>query len=629
MKYVADNEELIAEWDWDKNSKLNYDPKKLSVSSQEKVWWRCKEGHSWQATVANRYYRKYGCPYCVGKIVIAGINDLATIKPDLVEYWDKSKNESLLPTEISVSSGKKVWWICKKCGESFQRRVADMKRPYCSRCAQFFKTIKKEDSLGCMYPKLLEEWDYEKNVISPYEIKPHYNGKVYWICKKHKTSFYCSPDYRLSHNYGGCLECKKETLSKLHKKPKKDLSFIEKYNDIIEKYYDFTQNTDIDLSNVSYKSNRKANWKCKNCGTTWISKFQDMAEGRKCPKCETKKFKSFPEQCLFYYVQYYFNNVIWGYNKNSDINELDIFIPDKKIAIEYDGEHYHKSIKKDAKKDMACARKGIKLIRIREPYCPKYESSSIKIYRLRSDQDDKYVDLNNTIKIVLKIIEETIEYDVNIDRDLSSINELSALIEVSNSFENNYPKLAKQWDWQKNGKVKPSMVSKCSDNEYYFICQTCGESFKRRIASLVRSNVCECKTCARKRAHKKRGIAPKEKSIGYLYPSIAKELISSNNENIDIYTIYAKSSKKYLWKCSCGNIYEMSPDARVSGHACPECAKKSRKLKRAKKVICIETKEIFNSISEAGRIKKVDISDITKVCKGKQQTAGGYHWKYV
>ena len=197
-------------------------------------------------------------------------------------------------------------------------------------------------------------------------------------------------------------------------------------------------------------------------------------------------------------------------------------------------------------------------------------------------------------------------------------------------FENNYPKLAKQWDWQKNGKVKPSMVTKCSDNEYYFICQTCGESFKRRIATLVRSNVCECKTCARKRAHKKRGIAPKEKSIGYLYPSIAEELLNDKNKGIDIYGIYPGSQKKYFWKCkNCGNIYEMSVNNRVNGHLCPKCAIENRKLKRGKKVICVETKEIFNSISEAGRIKKVDISDITKVCKGKQQTAGAYHWRYV
>ena len=543
--------------------------------------------------------------------------------------WDMNNKQELHPEQISVSSQNKVWWKCESCGESFLRRVADMKKPYCSKCTHFFKTIKNEQSLGVMHPKLLEEWDYNRNTISPYEIKPHYNGKVYWICKKHKTSFFCTPDYRICHNYGGCLECKKETLSELRKKPKKGLSFIEKYNDIIEKYYDFTQNTDIDLSNVSYKSNRKVNWKCKKCGTTWISKFQIMAEGRKCPKCETKKFKSFPEQCIFYYTQYYFNNTIWGY-KDNDISELDIFLPDKRIAIEYDGEYYHKQIRKDINKDNICKRKGIKLIRVREPNCPKYKSETIMIYRHRSDCDDNYIDLNNVIQTILTVINDTIKYDINIERDLSIIRQFSLLQETKNSLESNYPLFAKYWDSKINGTIRPSMVAQSSDKEYYFICETCGKSFKRRIASLIRANACECEICARKRAQKNRAIAPIEKSIGYLYPYIADELLNDKNKGIDIYGIYSGSQKKYFWKCkNCGNIYEMSVNNRVNGHLCPKCATENRKLKRGKKVICVETKEIFNSISEASRLKKVCASEICKCCKDNTKTASGYHWRYA
>lgn len=50
---------------------------------------------------------------------------------------------------------------------------------------------------------------------------------------------------------------------------------------------------------------------------------------------------------------------------------------------------------------------------------------------------------------------------------------------------------------------------------------------------------------------------------------------------------------------------------------------------RGKKVMCIETKEVFNSIREAESVKKC--CHIYNVCKGdpKRKTAGGYHWMFI
>lgn len=47
---------------------------------------------------------------------------------------------------------------------------------------------------------------------------------------------------------------------------------------------------------------------------------------------------------------------------------------------------------------------------------------------------------------------------------------------------------------------------------------------------------------------------------------------------------------------------------------------------RCKKIICVETGEIYNSISEAQKIKKC--SNISQVCRGIRKIAGGYHWRY-
>lgn len=53
--------------------------------------------------------------------------------------------------------------------------------------------------------------------------------------------------------------------------------------------------------------------------------------------------------------------------------------------------------------------------------------------------------------------------------------------------------------------------------------------------------------------------------------------------------------------------------------------------KKAKKVKCVETGEIFISTGEASRLKRVAQSDICR-CANKsrgRKTAGGYHWEYV
>jgi len=49
-----------------------------------------------------------------------------------------------------------------------------------------------------------------------------------------------------------------------------------------------------------------------------------------------------------------------------------------------------------------------------------------------------------------------------------------------------------------------------------------------------------------------------------------------------------------------------------------------------KKVICVDTGEIFNSVKEAAISKNIKAtSNITLVCNGKRNTAGGFHWKFL
>lgn len=55
----------------------------------------------------------------------------------------------------------------------------------------------------------------------------------------------------------------------------------------------------------------------------------------------------------------------------------------------------------------------------------------------------------------------------------------------------------------------------------------------------------------------------------------------------------------------------------------------SHKGKTVRKVKCVETDIVYQSITEASKAVNRDSSSISKCCRGKQATVAGYHWIYV
>ena len=49
---------------------------------------------------------------------------------------------------------------------------------------------------------------------------------------------------------------------------------------------------------------------------------------------------------------------------------------------------------------------------------------------------------------------------------------------------------------------------------------------------------------------------------------------------------------------------------------------------QARKVICVETDEIFDSMTLAAQAKNINVGNISKVCQGKLKTTGNLHWRY-
>jgi len=124
------------------NSRRRLLPSDVHINSSEDVWWQCKKcpEHVWRAMV---WYRTRGadaqCPFCSGRSVCAD-NNLAVLYPGLAKQWH-SRNKPLLPTQVTPSSQKLVWWRCFKSADHvWEARVVDVVEVYdkgksaCSRC---------------------------------------------------------------------------------------------------------------------------------------------------------------------------------------------------------------------------------------------------------------------------------------------------------------------------------------------------------------------------------------------------------------------------------------------------------------------------------------------------------------
>ena len=135
---ASQHPELLAEWNKERNGDLK--PTDVIASSNKRVWWKCKEGHEWSGLIANQARRGKadpGCPYCSGRKVLAGYNDLDTTHSDIVAMWHPRMNKRLKPTGVQAISRKLVWWR-GECGHVYQMAVRDRVRakpgccPYCS-----------------------------------------------------------------------------------------------------------------------------------------------------------------------------------------------------------------------------------------------------------------------------------------------------------------------------------------------------------------------------------------------------------------------------------------------------------------------------------------------------------------
>ncbi len=601
--YLIDNAELMESWNYDKNTKFN--PSTLTLGSGIKVWWRCKEGHEWESRIADRYH--FGCPYCTGKKVLIGYNDLETFFPEVAKDWSYEKNGDLTPATVIKGSNKKVWWKCRVCGGEYEATISNRTRmgsgcPYCANQ----KVLVGFNDLQSQSPELALEWS-DKNTIKPTEVTPHSNQKVYWKCFLGHDDYLMSVKQRQSRQ--GCPICAQQSQTSF---PEQAIYFYLKqiFHDAINRY--IFEKKEIDIFIPS-----------KNMGIEYNGYFSHK---KKAKKDEAKKdFFSSVGITLLVVKEYKYDeekeNADFYIHERTTYDDLTFLITeiikclDSKVTI-----------------DINCKRDAIT---IKSQYVTIRKENSIAT--VRPDLVDRWnFEKNGSItpEMITLGTGQRFYWKCKIcGRSYlalpSAIAEGSVcskhrnlLKKEGNDLESKHPELLKYWDYEKN-EVLPSEIYGGGERVVYWKCEK-GHSYTKSILKHIRGE--GCPICAGKK------VLVGFNDLATISPEIAETWNYAKNGDALPTQFTAHSNKKFWWICEHGHEWEAKITNRVNVRGCPSCylinkSKRAINLYDAKNFSLISTFDSVKSVCEyLGLDYKKSNGTISNVCRRKQKTIMG---KYI
>lgn len=227
-----DRNDILARWDYDLNK---IDPFHVSYGSGSKYWFKCplnkheSEKQNVKSLVSGAI-KDFYCKRC-NSFAQWGIDMYGD---DFLEkYWDFEKN-NVDPWKIAKAANKYIYIKCNE--KSYHGTYKIMANHFysgkrCPYCAHTTGKVHKFDSLGYLYPKVIDIWS-KRNKYSPYELSCSNNRKIWLKCPNGIHKDYSVSVVDAVKNNFLCPDCSMElSCSKLENE-------VTKY--ILEKYPQYT-----------------------------------------------------------------------------------------------------------------------------------------------------------------------------------------------------------------------------------------------------------------------------------------------------------------------------------------------------------------------------------------------------
>ena len=346
----------------------------------EYIYFRCFKGHpNYKQLVKNHITSDgkplYSCPICAKESKVFKEYPSWVIE-DLVYEEDR---KSVL--ERKCTSNKILLFVCTKCGSFYEQSLYNHSigkrlcfscvRKYCGKSYKETMSKKRKPYPQWFIDELVNEEDKQRALVG--DISG--TEKLVFRClenEKHRN-YIQEVKNHICISTGtprcGCPECRYIKSAKRKKefcnKVRKDFP-LDMYSDV----YKESDRSLLENKRISY--NKKIEFLCPICGNVYEQIIKDHIRGKRCSYCSGKVSK---EEINVRNIidKFYKGEVI--YNNRSILRniELDIYIPDKKIAIEYNGSYWHRTLPggEGSKtknyhnyKYLSCLKKGIHLINI-------------------------------------------------------------------------------------------------------------------------------------------------------------------------------------------------------------------------------------------------------------------------
>ena len=239
-------------------------------------------------------------------------------------------------------------------------------------------------------------------------------------------------------------------------------SLYDLFPELISSYWDFEKNS-INPKDVPLSSHEEFWWKGYN-GSFKMPIHHLL---------ETTKGTSFPEQAISFFLKQ--NNIevinrhLISYGNHN--YELDIFLPQLNVGIEYDGVFWHsKKEAKDLKKNEIMEKYNITLVRIRE--------KGLKPTGIKNGKEIILTDLTND-SCLAACINELFMYIESISQfkfsqiQAENITKNKMLIRKQYALSYKGDSIANHWlnfFWDKDNSIEPYLVPYDSDEYFWFSC---------------------------------------------------------------------------------------------------------------------------------------------------------------
>ena len=355
--------------------------------------------------------------------------------------------------------------------------------------------------------QLLLEYDTTKNLKPVNGISSRAIDKVWWKCSKCGYEWESIIKSRTQKSISAhCPACRARE-GRGHKvlPGYNDLETWCKENNRLDILAEYSPKNKLKPSEISRgNDDMDIIWKCQKCGHEYKTKVRYRIKSLGCPKCRPIG-TSFVETAIYESLKQYINPIIHkyrGWNPDNPKQELDIYLPNLKLGIEYNGATWHSTDDvsfRDVQKAKACKQLGINLLTIDEVdrLGTKVEWIDSNLMVCSTSQDT----LPELVKEILRFISTVYKIPIqcsleDIKKSISSLRG-SYINKVDNSVAKLYPWVAALWDVEKNGDFTPDKVTPGTKYKAWFKCPICNQSYYSFIRKQVDGQ--RCPTCSRGR----------------------------------------------------------------------------------------------------------------------------------